>query len=68
MKAILVNCDSGDWEGLYIDGTLVAEGHSLSAYQVLEALGGEYKPKCIEVKADWLDGNGLPQTVGELPE
>ena len=27
-----------DWEGLYIDGKLILEGHSLSAVDVLDAI------------------------------
>lgn len=29
----------GDWEALYVNGSLKAEGHKLSAHDVLEALG-----------------------------
>lgn len=32
--------DSGDWEALYANGRLIAEGHSLCARDVLDAISG----------------------------
>lgn len=32
------NEGAGDWEGLYVDGKLVAEGHSISVEEVLRNL------------------------------
>lgn len=39
MNITLISSDDGDWEGIYVDGVLQAEGHSLSPSQVFEALG-----------------------------
>lgn len=35
----LVDDEGGDWTGLYINGRLVHEGHSISGKQMLEILG-----------------------------
>jgi hypothetical protein len=56
----------GDWEGLYIDGKLAAEGHSLAVYQVLEALGVSYRFQ--EVEMDPYEFSSLPATLDEIPE
>jgi len=40
-KFTLVSSDQGDWIGLYRDGVLLNEGHSLSPREVLDALGLE---------------------------
>jgi hypothetical protein len=59
-----------DWEGLYIDGTLKIEGHSISARDILEYLG-KYLNFEIEVvideKESYLDrfGNSCPDTWEE---
>lgn len=34
----LMESDDGDWEGLYINGVLVLENHSLSAHEVLREI------------------------------
>lgn len=34
-KITLVSSFDGDWDGLYIDGTLVEQGHSLPAWIVI---------------------------------
>jgi hypothetical protein len=55
MKTItLVNGD--DWRGIYVDGELRWEGHSLDGRNVLDVLGIDYR----EVSADlgWLEERG----------
>jgi hypothetical protein len=54
-----------DWEGLYIDGELVEEGHSICVEEVVEALGFT----CERIMADqeWLEDRGdLPYCLGEV--
>jgi hypothetical protein len=54
-----------DWEGLYIDGELKAQGHLISAKDVLDALGLELDE--IEADGDWLGERGdLPQKLEEV--
>jgi len=36
---VFISTDEGDWEGMYLNGELKYEGHSLSVDQVLEVLG-----------------------------
>lgn len=35
LKIELVSSTSGDWHGLYVNGTLVAEGHEIPVYKVI---------------------------------
>lgn len=45
-----------DWQGLYWDGELVGEGHSLAAFQVLDALNIKYEQ--FEKTEKWFDETG----------
>lgn len=38
----IIRSDQGDWIGLYRDGKLLREGHSIPEDEVLDALGIEY--------------------------
>ena len=42
---VLVRPESGDWEALYMDDVLVAEGHSLRASDVLDAIANVFPHK-----------------------
>lgn len=42
-KITLASCDSGDWEGLYINSKLKYANHSLSAFDVLKCLELEFE-------------------------
>lgn len=58
-----IHSESGDWEGMYIDGKLFDEGHSLNLKEVLRmlinarllnaTLGGT-----IEKSDKWFEDNG----------
>jgi hypothetical protein len=56
----------GDWEGIYLDGKLLAQGHSIAAWQLLRALGqdvGEHEmPGLYEER-----GEPLPSKIVDLP-
>lgn len=43
----LVCPESGDWEALYMDGKLVADGHSLRVRDVLDAISSVLPNKFI---------------------
>lgn len=66
MASKLVLAIAGDWEGLYIDGTCVTQGHSVSADEVLcilkdrEVTIRSYYSK--EVNSSWII------TRGDLPD
>lgn len=63
-----------DWQGLYLDGELERQGHSLRILEVLNSLkdhSGEpiRSVEVVEEKGDWLQYEGyLPVTVKELIE
>lgn len=60
-KYTLVIAD--DWEGLYRDGELLTQGHSLSMFDVFGALGldlGKVRPDNT-----WLEAEGLLPTYLE---
>ena len=68
-KFTIVHPESGDWEALYINGKLAAEGHSLSVRDVLDCidniLPNEYKYMTISDETAEL---GMPQYINELDE
>lgn len=55
--------EEGDWEAIYINGEMIAEGHSLSTRQVLDAVGIENKR--IQVYINPYAGS-LPKKLSEL--
>ena len=67
MKAVIVSVD--DWAGLYIDGELKSQGHSISNYDLLthgvidetRGLDGTAFEQQIE-----LDG-GMPEKLEDVP-
>lgn len=65
MKNItVVGCPDGDWEGLYVDGRLVFEGHSIQWRQMLEALDVDYNS--FDCDQQWLFDNGLPKELDKV--
>lgn len=68
-KFTIVYPESGDWEALYINGKLAAEGHRLSVRDVLDCidniLPNEYKYMTISDETAEL---GMPQYINELDE
>jgi hypothetical protein len=52
---VLVKDTEGDWEALYVDQSLVAEGHSLAAFMVLDALQGKTVDVFAEAEVDFSD-------------
>lgn len=63
----IVTSESGDWEALYMNDLLIAEGHSLDAYHVLKALANTlpYKVDTMEV-SDEIAELGMPKSLCEL--
>jgi hypothetical protein len=56
---------SDEWEGIYVDGKLVCENHSLSIREFLEYTGVECdRMDCDE---DWMADHGhLPEDLAEV--
>jgi hypothetical protein len=54
-----------DWTGIYLDGELVEQGHSVSARQLAEALG--YSVAEVELPISYEDdGLPLPEALADL--
>jgi hypothetical protein len=54
-----------DWIGLYLDGKLVEEGHSLEPFHVLDALGIKHTYHAADI--DWLHEEGcLPERLDDV--
>ncbi len=55
MKVDIVTGD--DWSGVYVDGRLKEEGHSVDPYRLLLTLGVEFQTHTVD--EDWLTEEGL---------
>ena len=59
-EIVLVKGD--DWQGLYIDGILMSEDHSISIEDFAEVVGIKLSKKYVDL--DWLEDNGyLPKLL-----
>lgn len=68
MKIVLVDNSEteGDWEGFYLNGKLVTQGHSHAPDMVLEALGIPFERR---EESHYLEECGrLPDQLSELDE
>ena len=64
-KFVIVSSSSGDWEGLYKDGVLVTEGHSISNRDIFANLGVSVQEK--EAAEGWLEERGnLPKNLSDV--
>ena len=64
-KLILMRGD--DWEGIYYEGKLLYQGHSINWYDVLKKLGYATKLKYIESEEDWKElGWSLPENIEDV--
>lgn len=64
MKEIMFVGNGDDWVGLYIDGKLKFQGHSIPRFELMAALGIGYKER-----DDWdveADGYSLPDNLDEV--
>ena len=57
--------DTDDWQGLYVDGELMLEGHRLSVYDVLNVLGF-VNVECPDVDMDLQRCASFPQKFSDL--
>jgi hypothetical protein len=54
-----------DWEGMYVDGVLKVEGHSVDVECALEAVGLEVG--CMVANQSWLEDEGsLPEQLKDV--
>ena len=64
----LVGCTSGDWEGAYVDGVLVDEGHSVDLIPIINGKRTITDAIRLEVSSDWLEEEGcFPKLINFIP-
>ncbi len=64
-KLIIIRGD--DWEGIYYNGKLLEQGHSIQFDKVLEKLGYIVKSNYIENENDWEQlGWALPENIEDV--
>lgn len=67
-KKIIIVCGS-DWTGMYVDGEMRLQSHSLSAYHVLQMLGYDVETRDVSSDTEaekWLETRGgFPETLEE---
>ena len=62
---VVVGSPDGDWEGVYVDGRLVFEGHSITWWHMLDALKINYTTD--DADEEWLHGRGnLPDKLSDV--
>lgn len=70
-QIVVVGCEGGDWEGVYLDGALSEEGHSHIAGHSLpglcKRLGVDF---CrVTVSNEWMEWAGnLPAKFSDIPD
>lgn len=66
-KLTRVYPESGDWEAWYLNGKLIAEGHSVDARNLLEALADVFlnEVKSFEI-SDELAEQGFPTNLEDM--
>lgn len=60
VHAVVVDAPQGDWSGLFLNGKLAFEGHSLHVIDIFDALKGKTL-KSFEQRAcdeEWIADNG----------
>lgn len=68
MKEFVLVCpECGDWEALYMDGKLIAEGHSLNVRSVLDAIA-DVLPNKFSYKevSDDLAEEGFSENLNDM--
>jgi hypothetical protein len=67
MTKRVVFVDGDDWQGLYVDGKLKIEAHTISACDVLEELGLDFD--IAYPNEEWLfEAGSLPENINGLIE
>ena len=66
-KFTFVTAECGDWQALYVDGKLAAEGHRVDARDVLDAIADIF-PTSVERYeiADEVAEMGMPMDLSDL--
>lgn len=68
--AVFTIVTGDDWSGLYVDGALVEQGHSLQPFEILAAAKDHGPVTAVlqfEADYDWLADNGyLPDDIASV--
>jgi hypothetical protein len=69
MKDIVIaKSGDGDWAGIYVDGVLYKEDHSLTPYDVLNILGISYRGVTLSNERIECEGGRFPTSLQDLEE
>ena len=64
-----IAAECGDWEALYIDGKLAAEGHYIRAWDVLDAIADILPNKVRRHEIpDEVAESGMPESLNDLAD
>jgi len=65
---ITIVSNGDDWEGLYLDGVLFAQGHEIHVHHLAEALDLEIET--VKVSPYWLGEviTSLPEKLDKIPK
>jgi len=70
MSTITVVSGEAEWEGVYLDGDLLDEGHCYVAGHAIQVLAERlgHVLERVTVRQGWMDGRGsLPDRLGDIP-
>ena len=66
-KFTLVSCESGDWEALYINDKLAAEGHNIRVRDVIDSINGILPNEYNEIEiSDEIAETGMTNNLNDL--
>ena len=66
-KFTLVRCESGDWEALYINDKLAAEGHNIRVRDVIDSINGILPNEYNEIEiSDEIAETGMTNNLNYL--
>ena len=66
-KFTLVRCESGDWEALYINDKLAAEGHNIRVRYVIDSINGILPNEYNEIEiSDEIAETGMTNNLNDL--
>ena len=64
---VLIRSESGDWEGLYLNGIIKEQSHDIWRYSIVEYFKDGYDSFILyDADTDWVEKAGcLPETLKE---
>lgn len=64
---VLIRSESGDWEGLYLNGIIKEQSHDIWRYSIVEYFKDGYDSFIVyDADTDWVEKEGcLPETLKE---